>query len=248
MTETGSSRYGERYMRIIDKNTDFYDYCQNMYRDNSLTFDRTDSFILSKDDLCGYLHVDKYTMEGDFEYLLLQVCNTLWLFLVTIVKINEDRMVEDYTVELLSSWRNYNKSRCLIQLDVISFGWHIKDRLYPTLPWYERRLTENDKQKVREKKSILVDAVNTNNYQVENTINKQRVNIGGNEWVEKHIPLLKTCGLASWIDPLVIYLAFEEFFSQEKTASERSESVGLTDKERIENHGFDLKESFRGKN
>ncbi len=31
-------------MRIIDKNTDFYDCCQNMYRDNSLTFDRTDSF------------------------------------------------------------------------------------------------------------------------------------------------------------------------------------------------------------
>ena len=234
-------------MRIIDKNTDFYDYCQNMYRDNSLTFDRTDSFILSKDDLCGYLHVDKYTMEGDFEYLLLQVCNTLWLFLVTIVKINEDRMVEDYTVELLSSWRNYNKPHCLIQLDVISFGWDIRHKLFTCfIPWYQR-LGENEKQKVREKKSILLDAVNTNNYQVENKIDRQRVNIGGNEWVEKHIPLLHSCGLASWIDPLDIYLAFEEYFSQEKTASERSESVGLTDKERIENHGFDVKISFRGK-
>ena len=60
-------------MRIIDKNTDFYDYYQNMYPDNSLTFDRTDSFILSKDDLCRYLYVDKYTRDGDFEYLLLQV-------------------------------------------------------------------------------------------------------------------------------------------------------------------------------
>ena len=78
-------------------------------------------------------------------------------------------------------------------------------------------------------------------------IDRQRVNIGGNEWVEKHIPLLKSCGLASRINPLDIYLAFEEYFSQEKTASERSESVGLTDKERIENHGYDVKTSFRGK-
>ena len=80
-------------MRIIDKNTDFYDYCQNMYRDNSLTFDRTDSFILSKDDLCGNLYVNKYTKEGDFEYLLLQVCNVFWLFLVTINKIDDNRRV-----------------------------------------------------------------------------------------------------------------------------------------------------------
>ena len=148
---------------------------------------------------------------------------------------------------MLSSWRNYNKPRCLIQLDVISFGWDIRQKLFTYfIPWYQR-LGDNEKQKVREKKSILVDAVNTNNYQVENKIDRQRVNIGGNEWVEKHIPLLKSCGLASWINPLDIYLAFEEYFSQEKTSSERSESVGLTDKERIESHGFDVKTSFRGK-
>ena len=234
-------------MRIIDKNTDFYDYCQNMYRDNSLTFDRTDSFILSKDDLCAYLYVNKYTKDGDFEYLLLQVGNVFWIFLVTINKIDDNRRVKNCTIELLSSWRNYTKKRCLIQLEVISFGWDIRRKLFTCfIPLYQR-LGENEKQKVREKKSILLDAVNTNNYQVENKIDKQRVNIGGNEWVEKHIPLLKSCGLASWINPLDIYLAFEEYFSQEKTASERSESVGLTDKERIENHGFDVKISFRGK-
>lgn len=27
-------------MRIIDKNTDFYDFYQNIYRDDSVTFDR----------------------------------------------------------------------------------------------------------------------------------------------------------------------------------------------------------------
>lgn len=36
-------------MRIIDKNSDFYDYFQNIYYDNSLTFDRRSSFILTKE-------------------------------------------------------------------------------------------------------------------------------------------------------------------------------------------------------
>ena len=43
-------------MRIIDKNTDFYDYLQYMwgYYDSS-SFDRTDSFLLTKDEFCECL-------------------------------------------------------------------------------------------------------------------------------------------------------------------------------------------------
>jgi len=44
-----------------------------------------------------------------------------------------------------------------------------------------------------------------------------------------------------------IYLAFEEYFATQITNNERTESTGLTDKEKIENHGFDTKVSFRGK-
>ena len=234
-------------MRIIDKNTDFYDYYQNIYPDDSLIFDRTDSFLLSKEDLCGYLPVDKYTLEGDFEFLLLQACNTFWLFLVIITKINEDRSVAEYSIELLSTWKNYDKPRCRIQLDVISFGWGIRYQLYPRFKPWRRRSQDIDKNKVIEKRSILVNAVDINDYGVERRIDRQQVSMGGGKWVEKHIPLLKSCGLASCIDPLELYLAFEEYFSKEKTAAERTESEGLTDKERIENHGFDLNQSFRGK-
>lgn len=31
-------------MKILDKNTDFYDFYQNVYRDNTYTFDRTTLF------------------------------------------------------------------------------------------------------------------------------------------------------------------------------------------------------------
>ena len=44
-------------MRIIDKNTDYYDYLQNVYPDDSVVFDRTDSYILHKKDLCEYMYV-----------------------------------------------------------------------------------------------------------------------------------------------------------------------------------------------
>ena len=40
-------------MRIIDKNTDFYDFYQDVYRDDTFTFDRRDSYILSKEMICN---------------------------------------------------------------------------------------------------------------------------------------------------------------------------------------------------
>ena len=62
----------------------------------------------------------------------------------------------------------------------------------------------------------------------------------------KHIPLLKASGLSQFLMPLEVYLSLEEHFSHEKTSNERTTSVDITDKEKIENHGFDVKTSFRG--
>jgi hypothetical protein len=67
-------------MRIIDKNTDFYDFYQNIYRDNSITFDRTDSFMLTKDIICSKLNYQFNSKVNNKRFALLQVCNTFWLF------------------------------------------------------------------------------------------------------------------------------------------------------------------------
>ena len=176
-------------------------------------------------------------------YLLLQVGNTFWLFLITLTRI-EQGSVKDFSSELLSTWKNYNKPRRLIQLDIISFSWEV-DRALAKRGKSLR--IDYDKVDVMNHTDILVSAIDLNNHRVEWSFDRTRVRTGGNEWVDKHIPLLKASGLSSLIDPLDIYLAFEEYFSLEKTATERTESVGLTDKERIENHGFDTKVSFRGK-
>ena len=42
-------------MRILDKNVDFYDHYENIYRDNTYTFDRTASFFITKEMVCDKL-------------------------------------------------------------------------------------------------------------------------------------------------------------------------------------------------
>ena len=224
-------------MRIIDVNTDYYDYLQNIYRDNSLVFDRRDSFVLTKKFLCECLKINNAWLSKDYSYknyLLLQICNSFWLFSVDIIKF-DDYCPTDYQIELLRSWKNYDKARKLISLDVIYFGF---------IPgYYELK----DPEKMLDSQ---IQAIDTNNYRIWKSINRFFIYPGNdpNRKIEKHIPLLKACGIAEWIDPLDVYLSFEEYFSLEKSSSERREPIGNTDIDKIESHGFDVKTSFRGKN
>jgi len=222
-------------MRIIDKNTDFYDYLQNIYIDKTITFDRTDSYLLTKEimwDNMKYISSD----PGDIVFLLMQVCNKFWLFRITVTEITKGNMSKKYQIELISSWDNYDKKRELIQLAFIRFGISIY-----------RSALDSSKLHTSEafkRSDVLVNAINTNDYDAYNNITTHAFYNNGTKTV-KHIPILKACGIADFIDPLEIYLAFEEYFMLEKSSGERTESVGLTDKEKIGNHGFDIKSSFR---
>lgn len=241
-------------MRIIDKNNDFYDYLQNVYRDDSITFDRTDSFVLSKDELCYRLTCidsrwNRKVCVGESNFVLIQVCNTFWLFLVEVTDVSKDNHVKNYSPELIATWKNYRKPRTLIQFDFIDFPWKVSKMLYAerkNWDWKNDKLIY-DKSLVIKKIDTLIDLIGINDYRVDDSIKEYRVLQAGNKRVEKHIPILIASGFANCIDPLEIYLAFEEYFSSEKTASERTESLGITDKEKVENHGFDIKKSFRGK-
>lgn len=231
-------------MRIIDKNTDFYDFYQNIYRDNNLTFDRTDSFILSKEDLSKAFYYDDYMyshLRKDrkrFSFILLQVGHTFWLLMSEILEVDTYDNPTKYNLELLTKWKNYDIPRQKIALNIIRFPYRIVS-------------SYNTKEKIYEKIPTIMQAVNNNEYEVYRDLCQYRFyrgdwNCNGSTQYEiRHIPILKESGLASHIDPLDIYLAFEEFFSLEKTDSERRESKGLTDREKVENHGFDKRTSFR---
>lgn len=243
-------------MRIIDKQKDFYDFYQGMYRDDSITFDCTDSFLLTKEIMRDHLwmarrHGQWWWQKGRYHYpehcfTLMQVGNTFWLFLVRMVDsstYNDDKPI-DYDAYIVTTWKDYDLPRKLLRLDIIEFS-----------PDLTRKITEFDRKRgcqydigeILARESDLIKAINHGEYTVLNSINKHVYRKDGGEKIEKHIPLLKASGINQVVDPLDIYLAIEEYFSLEKTASERTESVGLSNDEKVENHGFDLKTSFRGK-
>ena len=220
-------------MRIIDKNYDFYDYLQGIYPDRTVTFDRTNSFILSKNAILSGLDVMFFrNCVGHISYLLLQVCNRFWLFEVTTTKTNEYDRAVDCDIALMTTWTNYTANRQLLSLNYIKLKGSYWYALY-------------DAKTAERRQSIISDAINTNNYEKIYNLDSYSEWQNGN-YIEKSIPLLKACGLADFIEPLDIYLAIEEYFSLEREASERRESIGLTNDDKITNHGFDTKISFRG--
>lgn len=237
-------------MRILDKNTDFYDFYQNIYRDMTYTFDRTASFFITKDWICDDI-THKYSMRygnvphiGDVFLSLVQVCNDFWLIALEISEIKKNQYsfmleVSDVSFHLISHFKDYEKERKLISVDIIKKKF---------LPHYSHA--------VKVPKTLADCFANADNLimLVKKDYFESRNHFGpvvkkypdGSE-KEKTIPLLIASGYKDCIDPLDIYNAFEEYFSLEKSSTERTESVGLTDKEKITNHGFDVKSSFRGK-
>lgn len=216
-------------MRIIDKNTDFYDFYQNVYMDNTFTFDRRNSFLLTKEMICHELDLHTYYKwdKDDYYYLLLQVCNTFWLFSIKITERTHNQWgmdrVKDYSIELLKTWKNFNKERKLCSLELIRANFFYKNT------------TEK-----------FVQQIDVNDYRSLCHLDHHTV-YNGDTKIEKDIPLFKACGIATQVDALDMYLAFEEYFSLEKSDSERREPLGTTDIDKVESHGFDKKVSFRGK-
>lgn len=205
-------------MRIIDKNNDYYDHIQYEFMDDHFTFDRRDSFILTKKDICNRIWVDRYKRKDKF--LLLQICHTFWLMRIDILDTDSYDKCTDYKLDLIINWKNYTSKRELIKLSIIEFDYLTKPSDY----WYK---------------------VNDNDYKEYYVFNNYRIYVG-NEVQIKHIPLLKETGITSLIDGHDIYLSLEQYFSEIKTASERTEPIGATNEDKIVSHGFDTKTSFRG--
>lgn len=240
-------------MRIIGKNTDFYDYLQGIYPDDSVMFDRTGAFALTKDDVCSSLYASGL-QASDLALALLQVCNRFWLFIVEVTEDTQEsrwcKYADDkptkYSVEQVVTWTNYDKPRTLMRLNFIRFSFDIF-RYISEHPSRFQPLKLN-REKILERTETLIKAVDTDNYTVCDTLIPNRFIEYGKVIGEKPVALLKASGFSVCMNPLDIYLAFDEYFSLEKSSSERTSTLDITDKEKVVNHGFDIKQSFRGKN
>lgn len=243
-------------MRIIDSKRDFYDYLQSCYGvDDKIVFDRRDSFMLTRESICKSMSIfgDSFVANKDpVKFMLLQVGYTFWLFTLVITEHDEVGRPSNYSVELVRTWKNYSAPRVLISFAHIAFTGGVAT-LICTYKKNSGRLY--DLKKIEGHGNDLVAAINQKEYRVICDLSHQRVDTGcrkdrdyDKRFVTRTIPLFISSGFANKIDPLTIYTSLEEYFTSSIQDMERTESIGLTDREKVENHGFDLKTSFRGKN
>lgn len=215
-------------MRIIDKNYDFYDYLQD-YTD-TIVFDRTGSILLTKEDMCRGLSYLEYR-DLSYKFVLFQSGATYWLCLAN-VKIGNIRetydisKVIDYDLEILKMWKNYDKPRHLMKIDVIDFSYK-----FHLTGWLGN---DYDYGHILNSVDVLADAVNHNDYKVRYKLIR-----------EKNPYLLKASGFNTCIVPQDLFCAIEEHLSLNKSEAERTEPLGATNDDKIVMHGFDTKKSFR---
>ncbi len=224
-------------MRIIDKKHDFYDYLSNP--EDPLVFDRRDSYIVPKADICNKLDWVRYDKNSNYRFVVLQCGATYWLLLVTIT--NRDYFNGNYDVELLTTWKNFNKKRELLKLELISF----------TNYFLHGKSNKTDHNKILENVDKIKNMIDTNDYISECALCDSVHHHYNYKTKETDTtfqpPILIDTGIGKVIDPMQMFLAIEEHFSLLKTESERTDPIGMTNNDKITSHGFDTKTSFRGK-
>ena len=216
------------HLRIIDKNKDYYDYLAHQPdSDEGVTFDRRGSIPLRNEDffniLSGHVKHHKYYRrywwfweEEPAKYnKFFAVRAGVKLFLIGL-KLEVDE----------SDFRN-----CILK--------SYKMELIKTFEDFDYR-------------GKILDIVSVENIDILVTaINKKRLeNVKLSELVIKNMGLpdefyiLKNIGIPSIIPPEQIYYGMETYLFSLKN-DQNCESKGLTDSEKIVNHGFDKRTSFR---
>lgn len=174
-------------MRIIDKNRDFYDYFQDY--DSDIVFDRRGSRILTNEELNVWEIYNRYKVDD--KYLLLQIGYTNWLILIKPIKINKDDYgyysVEDFSLELIEMWKNYNKS-----ID-FKFG---EIKISHTMEYLTSKKFNY--------KTPLIDDIKLGNFEYKNN------------FAEKSLIILSKTKLPSILNPQDVYMAIDEWLSHKK--------------------------------
>lgn len=215
-------------MKIIDKYKDYYDYFQGIYRDDSIVYDRRNSVILDDNNICNQFPYLSYR-EKTFEdiYFLLQIGYSNWLMKCSVTETRTECSgtirPSDYSLELVEYWKDYNHCYPL------RFG--KVDKSYSVEFMFSKNFDINSK---------LLDDIKHNNYKI------KHIDSYSTYQDDNHITyyIFKDTKIPSIVDAFTLYQSFEEYFSHLK---DEVRCDNMSDKEKIESHGFDKEYSFRNK-
>lgn len=204
-------------MQILDKNKDFYDFYQNIYIDKTYTFDRRKSVYFHKEDWNEIF----YNNERNYIYYVLQVGYSRYLYKITYLGVSTGWIIhlDNYKVELVKYWKNYD--------NLVDFEFGIEEELESY--GYKNYHPSYEKQSI--------DSL----YNTE----LKKPYLYASRLKDKAYPILCESGIASCTDSHQLYMDIEEWLSAQKEKELRTESKDITDKQKIVNHGFDTRESFR---
>lgn len=204
-------------MQILDKNKDFYDFYQNIYIDKTYTFDRRKSVYFHKEDWNDIF----FNSERNYIYYVLQVGYSRYLYKITYIDVSTGWTIhlDNYKVELIKYWKNYD--------NLVDFEFGIAEKLesygYKNYhPSYEKQSIDSLYNTELKKAYLYASRLKGRSY-----------------------PILCESGIASCTDSHQLYMDIEEWLSAQKERELRTESKDITDKQKIVNHGFDTRESFR---
>lgn len=216
-------------MRIVDKNYDYYDYLQDPT--DIIVFDRRGSWELTREDM---LYAIRYSVGYENYHLALLQCGaTFWLFHI-------EYKQDDYDLNFVTSWKNYNKPNALLEFNLI----HPTELSF----WLARKTNAMELGNVLKRAEDLKASIDHGEYRIYKRLNETYKYKDYKNTLKKTkhvIPILKSCGVAAFVDPQEMFCAIEEYFSIEKTKAETTEPKGATNDDKIIMHGFDTKTSFR---
>lgn len=204
-------------MRIIDKNKDFYDYLQCY--DDDLVYDRRGSIILTNEDICDLW----CSFHEDFsdKYLLLQVGYSYWLMIAKCKSVAVSSTTNEFqSVDYSLELVDYWKD--YNHFDSLHFGTVNK--------YFSSEFLFSKKW---DWKSNLIDEIKRGNYEYKKDFTERHPNL-----------IFRKTKIPSVVMADDLYNAFDEYFSHLK---DDVKVDNMTDIEKVESHGFDIKQSFRGK-
>ena len=238
-------------MKILDKNSDFYDYLSfSEFADDELTFDRRGSFCPSRDELLARCAGQtKYRRDEEFHgknwkryrrlqenpfYELILVAGTEFFVLELLDLKFEERTDEsgrktsecvNFTPVLVESRKNYGVDLGILRL------------YFAEAEWYDRR--------ARRKHSAWGGG-SERSWKSANLANARfsAVFKGEDGKADERIPILLPLGISQVLPAERVYSGIEEYLFSKREEKPR-ESRNLDDRGKILNHGFDTRTSFR---
>jgi len=215
-------------MRIISKIKDFYDYISYEFsnKDDDIVFVRRNPFILTKDNIASFLGLNRYEKKTYYSrcsnYLVLQIGYLFFLIKIYDIEYKDiiacgikEKEFSNYKMKVLAKWRNYDNKSIM--------------EFYKVYKYYYYKTEEQFINDIKNSKFSEDD----------------RMKSAGYTDIKDKTLIIGETGLASVLDPKEVYLALDEYFSSLISDKEKTESIGITNNEKIVNHGFDKKISFR---